>query len=68
MIPTDQEFILWSCRNGGWLTKSSLLHSDYRQAQIFDREDALDMCKLHRGVGSLGLVPVDLFLVKESLR
>lgn len=63
-----EEFILWSTRNGGWLTKSSLLHSDYRQAEIFDREDALDKCKLHKGAGSLGLVPVDLSLVKDLMR
>lgn len=60
-----EEFILWSTRNGGWLTKSSLLHSDYRQAQIFDREDALDMCRLHKGVGTTNLIPVDLGFLKE---
>lgn len=62
------EYVLWSARNGGWLTRSSSLHSDYRQAQVFDREAALDMCKLHRGTGSLGLLPVELAFIKETLR
>lgn len=62
-----EEFILWSARNGGWLTKSSLLHSDWRQAQVFDREDALDMCKLHRGLGTTNLIPVDRAFLKEIL-
>jgi hypothetical protein len=48
MQPTDQ-YILWSVQRGGWLTKSALTHSDYREAQTFDRETALDRVKLWQG-------------------
>lgn len=62
-----ESFILWSTRNGGWMTPSSITASDIKMAQTFTRAKALDMCKLHaRGTpGSFGLIPVDLAFLKE---
>ena len=57
------EYILFH-RNGGWYTKTSQLHSDYRVAQVFDREDALDMCKLHEGK----LLPVERAFYAETVK
>lgn len=56
-------YILLSLR-GGWFTKSATYHSDFRQAKVFDREDAMDMCKLHSG----RLLPVQLELVTELMK
>jgi hypothetical protein len=60
----NKEYILWSAR-GGWLTRAAFTHSDFRQAQVFPLEEALMMCKLHKSSGAMGLVPVELSLVKE---
>lgn len=57
------KFILYS-RKGGWYTKTSQLHSDWTKAQIFDRDEATDMVKLHSGV----LMPVAHELYSEVMK
>lgn len=42
-------------KNGGWLTKSAVLHSDYRQAMECTADEARDFVRLHEG----RLIPVD---------
>lgn len=51
-------------RNGGWFTASSQLHSDYKQAKTFDRDEAIDMCRLHSGK----LMPVERDLYVEAVQ
>jgi hypothetical protein len=48
------EYILYS-KKGGWFTKTSQLHSDWRKAQVFTDDEAVDMGRLHNGM----LLPVD---------
>jgi hypothetical protein len=57
-----EEFILYH-RNGGWYTKTSQLHSDWKKAERFALMDALDMCKLHDGK----MLPVDYHLYSRSM-
>ncbi len=62
MQPTDQ-YILWSREKGGWFSKSAFTHSDYRQAQVFTEDNAIEMCKLHSG----RLIPVDRAFYLRSI-
>lgn len=48
-MPHTDDYILWSVQKGGWFSKSAFTHSDYREAQVFTREQAMDFVKLHSG-------------------
>lgn len=53
------EYVLWSCRLGGWLTRSAQYTTDYGEAERFPHVKALDRCKLQRGnMAQFGLIPV----------
>ena len=58
-----REFILFH-RNGGWFTKSSQLHSDFRQAQVLPLDEAIDMCKLHDGK----LMPIEKSMYEDIMK
>lgn len=60
---TPDEYILYSTK-GGWFTSSSQLHSDWRKAQVFNYEAAMDMARLHSG----RLLPVGKSMLEEILR
>ena len=57
------EYILWG-RNGGWMTRGAIYHSDPREAWAVDEATARDMCRLHDG----RLLPVPKALYLESLK
>lgn len=62
-----ESFILWSTKNGGWMTPSSITSSEVKAAAVYTHKEMLDMCKLHaRGKpGTLGLIPISVALLKE---
>jgi len=51
-------YLLYSPRSGGWLTSSSTYSSDYRDAKVLSREDALAMCKRQKDRAGYGMIPV----------
>ncbi len=60
----NDDYILWSAQKGGWLTKAAFTHSDYRQAQVFDLEDAKGMVRLHEG----RLIPVNKSIYIDAIK
>lgn len=59
----EPNYILYHV-NRGWFTKTSQLHSDWRLAQRFPLDEALDMCRLHEG----RLIPVREDLYAEVMK
>jgi hypothetical protein len=51
-------------KNGGWFTKSAVLHSDPKQAMQCTADEARDYVKLHEG----RLVPVDREFYFEAIK
>lgn len=60
---TPDDYILWSVKNGGWLSKGAFTHSDYREATVFTLDDALSLAKLHEG----RLLPVNKMIYAQVL-
>lgn len=54
------QYILWSTRANGWMTRGATYVSDRTKAKIFEEDEAFDQCRLHRnnGYSELGLLPV----------
>lgn len=65
----DTFYILWSTRNGGWMTRGGTYSSERNRAQQFSRSEAFALCKTHAGFHGheLGLIPINLDDIAEIL-
>lgn len=54
----DEIYLLYSPRMQGWFTKHSTYSSDMNEAKVWDREDAIAMCKRQKTQGGYNMIPV----------
>lgn len=61
----SENYILWSVKASGWLSKGGNYTSTRADADTFTLTRALEMCKRHKGNrAEFGLIPVSLELLE----
>jgi len=64
-----EKYYLWSTRLSGWATNAGTYTSDRHSAVLLSHADAIERCKVHRGMGGeFGLVPVSETMLREILK
>ena len=51
-------YLLYSPRGMGWFTRSSTYSSDIKEAKVFGRDEAIEMCKRHKTQSGHNMIPV----------
>lgn len=60
------KYYLWSTRAGAWMTNGGTYSSDRGQARVVEHAEAIELAKVHRGMGGeFGLLPISIEMLKE---
>lgn len=52
------EYVLWSAKLGGWMSRSATYTSELDDAKRFTKDEAFELCRTQHNKNNFGLLPV----------
>lgn len=62
----EPEYIIYSLRSGGFMSKVANYTSDWKDAKILPHSEAIDICHIQNKGGKAQLLPIDLDDLKAT--